>query len=167
MTERKVDLEVELERIFVKSSSIELTDTKRLFDLKWQPNCKVSFNVDVSSLGSQKSEIELTLSLTVDLAGIEEIRINVTQAAHVRIKNDIDVDVVKRGLATLAVDLLFPYARETVDNLAVKSSLPPFHLPPLIHPKDGREFTVAQGSLQPPSISDLTRSRRKDDDILN
>lgn len=119
-----------LQRIYLKDSSFESPRSPQVFQSQWQP--KINFDIKTRSSKVQDGVYEVVLVLTAE-AKLEEqsaFLVEVHQAG-VFTARDFDDAQLEQLLATVCPNILFPYARETVDNLVVKGSFPALMLSPI------------------------------------
>ena len=124
----QIDLAWRFERVYLRSANVKVHHAPELFDLKWQPNADMNIHGNFRKVGDQRYEV--TLALTLTCKNLEEIAVEMKldQAALVRVQADIGESDIQRILAVEATNALFPYVREAVDNLALRTSLPPLML---------------------------------------
>ena len=111
--------EFALERIYVKDISFESPRSPQVFREPWQPNVQLDINTKATSLGDDRFEVVLTV--TVNVRSQDQLTnaiVEVQQAGMFRLKGVPD-EQRSRMLATYCPSVLFPYVRETVDALAV------------------------------------------------
>lgn len=119
-----------LQRIYLKDLSFESPGSPEVFLGSWSPKVKLDVNTGVKALEGDLYESVLTVTVTVENADKVAYLIEIKQAGIFGIKN-IDDDTKKQLLATLCPTTLFPYAREAVDNAAVRGGFPALHLAPI------------------------------------
>jgi preprotein translocase subunit SecB len=120
-----------VQRIYTKDLSFESPATPEVFKKQWQPKVAVDLNTKSEAI-DQEGNFEVVLSITIT-ARIDEATaflIEVQQAGIFYIKG-FDGDETRRILGTAAPNILFPYARETIDNLCVKGAFPAIMLAPV------------------------------------
>ena len=73
------------------------------------------------------------------------------QQAGIFFASGIEAEPLKQILATVAPNILFPYAREAIDNIVVKGGFPALMLAPvnLMHCAQAMAQQSAQGGEQP------------------
>ena len=75
---------------------------------------------------------EVVLSVTITAKVDDETAFLVeVQQGGIFLISGIEGDDLRRVLGTAAPNILFPYARETIDNLCVKGGFPPIMLAPV------------------------------------
>lgn len=119
-----------LQRLYLKDCSFESPRSPKVFQGQWQP--KINFDIKTRSSKVQDDVYEVVMILTAE-AQIEDeaaFLIEVHQAGIFTVK-DFDDAETERILATVCPNILFPYARETIDNLVVKGSFPALMLSPI------------------------------------
>ena len=119
-----------LQRIYLKDASFESPRSPLVFQSQWQP--QINFDIKTKSEKVQDGVYEVVLVLTVE-AQLEEQRAFVVeiQQAGVFTAKDFGEEQLEQLLATVCPNILFPYAREAVDNLVVKGSFPALMLSPI------------------------------------
>ncbi|MDF1765396.1 MAG: protein-export chaperone SecB [Gammaproteobacteria bacterium] len=119
-----------LQRLYLKDASFESPRSPLVFQSEWQP--KINFDIKTKSEKVQEGVYEVVLVLTVE-AQLEEkpaFVVEVQQAGVFTAANFGD-EQLEQLLATVCPNILFPYAREVVDNLVVKGSFPALMLSPI------------------------------------
>jgi len=120
-----------IERIYVKDISLEAPRGPEAFKT-WQPTVNLDISTKQITLEEGLHEVVLTLTLNVKEKESEAVYflIEIQQAGLFRTANIPDPEL-RRVLASVAPSTLFPYARESVDNLAVKAGFPPLRFAPI------------------------------------
>jgi len=119
-----------LQRIYLKDSSFESPRSPQVFQNQWSP--KINFDIKTRSTKLQDDVYEVVLSLTAE-AKLEEdtaFVVEVHQAGIFTLKEFVE-DQLEQILATVCPNILFPYAREAIDNMVVKGSFPALMLSPI------------------------------------
>lgn len=119
-----------LQRIYIKDLSFEAPKSPEIFREDWSPNVELDLSTQQRALESDFHEVVLTLTVTVKVAEEVAFIAEVQQAGIFLIQG---LDEVSKGhaLGAFCPNILFPYARETLDNLAVKGSFPALMLAPV------------------------------------
>ncbi|MCB1705294.1 MAG: protein-export chaperone SecB [Halioglobus sp.] len=120
-----------VQRIYTKDLSFESPSTPAVFKKQWQPKVNVDLNTKSNPI-DEEGNFEVVLSITIT-AKIEEetaFLVEVQQAGIFFVKGFADEDL-RRILGTAAPNVLFPYARETIDSLCVKGAFPAIMLSPV------------------------------------
>lgn len=119
-----------LQRIYLKDASFESPRSPAVFQSQWQP--KINFDIKTKSEKVQEGVYEVVLVLTVE-AQLEDKPAFVVEVQQAGIFTAADFGDEQREqlLATVCPNILFPYAREAVDNLVVKGSFPALMLSPI------------------------------------
>lgn len=123
-----------LQRIYVKDLSFESPKAPEIFQNQWQPEVKLDLNTSNRPLEDGLFEVVLSLTITVD-SGAEENKetafVVEVQQAGVFMARGLEEEELHRTLGAFCPNLLFPYAREAVDNLVLRGSFPPLMLAPV------------------------------------
>lgn len=120
-----------IDRIYVKDVSLEAPRGAEAFK-SWQPAVNLDINTKQIALQEGLHEVILTLTVNVREKDSDAVYflIEIQQAGLFRTAN-IPAAELRRALASVAPATLFPYARESVDSLAVKAGFPPLRLSPI------------------------------------
>lgn len=157
-----VDVSIRIERIYVCSASLNVIDPPVAFELKWRPNMQVHIETRNRSLGGERHEVVIKLELSADINGKKVLEVKVEQGALVHIGETID-EARDRVLNVVCPNLMFPYLREVVDNLAVKATLPAIGLAPIDFGNLQQTANVKQKSFT--TMQGFKNA--KDDEVLN
>ena len=123
-----------LQRIYVKDLSFESPKAPEMFQKQWQPEVKLDLNTSNRPLEDGLFEVVLSLTITVDNGpeGSRETAFVVeVQQAGVFMAKGLNDEELHRTLGAFCPNILFPYAREAVDNLVLRGSFPPIMLAPV------------------------------------
>ena len=112
-----------LQRIYVRDLSFEAPKTPEIFRQDWQPSISVDLNTRQKDLGGDFHEVVLTVSVTVKV-GEEVAYIAEVQQAGIFLVKGLDNGAMSHTLGAFCPNLLFPYARESLDRLVVRGSFP-------------------------------------------
>jgi preprotein translocase subunit SecB len=119
-----------LQRIYVRDLSFEAPKSPAIFRQQWEPSVALDLNTRQKPLEGDFCEVVLTLSVTVKNAEEVAFIAEVQQAGIFLIKN-LDQASMSHTLGAFCPNLLFPYARETLDSLVVRGSFPALMLAPV------------------------------------
>ena len=120
-----------LQRIYTRDISLESPAAPAVFKKQWQPKVSVDLGTKSERIDEGGNyEVVLTITITAKVEGETAFLIEVQQAGIFFITG-FGADDLRRIVATAAPNILFPYARECIDNLCVKSGFPPVMLAPI------------------------------------
>ena len=120
-----------LQRIYTKDVSFESPSTPSIFRQSWQPSVNVDLNTKSSRVDDDGNhEVVLTLTVTAKMGEDTAFLVEVQQAGIFYVVG-IDGEPLRQVLATVGPNILFPYARESIDALVVKGGFPPLMLSPV------------------------------------
>jgi len=129
--EEQVQQQFTMQRIYVKDISFESPASPDIFRQNWQPNVNVDLNTRSSKADdSGNHEVVLTITVTAKIEEKNAFLVEVQQAG-IFFAMGIEDEPLKQILATVAPNILFPYAREAIDGLVVKGGFPPLMLAPV------------------------------------
>ncbi|SDJ02389.1 preprotein translocase subunit SecB [Pseudomonas sp. NFACC02] len=119
-----------LQRIYVRDLSFEAPKSPAIFRQEWTPSVSLDLNTRQKQLENDFYEVVLTLSVEVkngeEIAFIAEV-----QQAGIFLIKGLDAASMSHTLGAFCPNILFPYARETIDSLVVRGSFPALMLAPV------------------------------------
>ena len=117
-------------RIYTKDLSLESPRAPQIFEKQWNP--KLGLEVDVLNEKLNDTLYEVILKLGVTVKTDDEVAFLVEiQQAGVFVLRGFDEQTMEHILGSMCPNILFPYARETIDSLAVKATFPAPMLAPI------------------------------------
>lgn len=119
-----------IQRIYVKNTSFETTQTPAIFQKKWEPELNLELNTAHQSLEKNIYEVSLTVTATVKNNQETAFLVEVQQAGIFTIEGSIP-EQLQHILESFCPNILFPYAREAISSLVSKGSFPPLVLSPI------------------------------------
>lgn len=129
-TEEAQGPQFSLQRIYVRDLSFEAPKSPEIFRQEWSPSVELDLNTRQKPLEGDFHEVVLTLSVTVKTAG-ETAFIAEVQQAGIFLISGLDVAAMSHTLGAFCPNILFPYAREALDNLVTRGSFPALMLAPV------------------------------------
>ena len=118
------------QRIYVRDLSFEAPKSPEIFRQEWTPSVELDLNTRQKPLEGDFHEVVLTLSVTVKTAG-EVAFIAEVQQAGIFLISGLDAAAMSHTLGAFCPNILFPYAREALDNLVTRGSFPALMLAPV------------------------------------
>ncbi|APQ12280.1 preprotein translocase subunit SecB [Pseudomonas oryzihabitans] len=119
-----------LQRIYIRDLSFEAPKSPEIFRQDWQPNVNLDLATRQKTLGDDFHEVVLTLTVTVknkeETAFIAEV-----QQGGIFLIKGLDAASMAHALGAFCPNILFPYAREALDNMVVRGSFPALMLQPV------------------------------------
>jgi len=140
-----------IKRIYVKDLSFESPASPQLFSSDWRPDIRLEIGVTDNRIDESLYEVVIQLTITAEQDGKTILLIEVQQAGLFEV-NGVDEQTIPQVLYVVCPTILFPYARETVDMLALKGSVPPLLLAPVDFQAVHRKQQEAQQSPAPESV---------------
>lgn len=128
-----------LQRIYMKDVSFESPKAPEVFQKQWQPEVKLDLSTSNRPLEEGLYEVVLSLTVTVENGSEdgsgeqkkETAFVTEVHQAGVFLAKGLDEEELHRTLGAFCPNILFPYAREAVDNLVLRGSFPPLMLAPV------------------------------------
>ena len=130
MTEQQKQQQFALQRIYVKDLSFESPQTPTVFKKEWKPQVNLELNTKNNKLEDDHYEVVLTLTITAKIADEVAFLVELQQAGIFMVKNVPEAQL-RQILGAMCPNILFPYAREAVDNTVLRGSFPPLMLAPV------------------------------------
>ena len=130
MAEADYGPQLSIERIYLRDASFESPGVPDVFATEWKPKVQVDINTRNARLDGSRHEVVLTITIEAKVEDKAAMIVELQQAGIFLLEN-MDDDLRQYVLATACPTALFPYARETVDNLVTKGTFPPFMLAPV------------------------------------
>ena len=129
--EEQAQQQFAMQRIYTKDISFESPSSPDVFRKQWNPKVNVDLNTKSSPIDEQGNfEVILSITVTASIDDETAFLIEVQQAGIFYIVGFTD-EQRRRALGTAAPNILFPYARENIDSIAVKGGFPPLMLAPV------------------------------------
>ena len=120
-----------LQRIYVKDLSFESPKAPAVFQSQWNPQVNLDLNTRHNQLQDGIYEVVLSLSVTVTNGEQDVTFIAEVQQAGIFAISGLDEAGMRHTLGAFCPNILFPYAREAIDNLVLRGSFPPLMLAPV------------------------------------
>lgn len=124
--------------IYTKDISVETPNSPHIFREEWKPKVDFDLQMSTQDLGDNMYESTLSVTITTTLPETAKpgnkaktaflVEVNQAGVFSLRGFSKEDIDFI---LATTAQEILFPYARESVSSLVIKSGFPQMLLPPV------------------------------------
>ncbi|WP_111415292.1 protein-export chaperone SecB [Billgrantia lactosivorans] len=131
-TQNRQQLQFAVQRIYVKDISFEAPNSPAVFQQPFKPKVSLDLNTSNSKVGEDLYEV--TIKVTAQVRHSEEgttsFLAEIEQAGLFRISG-IEGAQLDHTLGAFCPNVLFPYARECVDNLVNRGGFPPLMLAPV------------------------------------
>ena len=124
----KGQVQFRIERLFLKDSSFESPNSPEVFIKQWRPEIKVDINTRANSLGEDLQEGILTATITATLEDEMVGFIVEVQQAGIFLIQGAEPNQLSQIIGIACPNTLFPYLRESIDNLVVKGGFPALQL---------------------------------------
>jgi preprotein translocase subunit SecB len=135
----------------VRDLSFEAPKSPEIFRQEWRPSVELDINTQHRVLEGDFQEVVLKLSVTVK-NGEETAFIAEVQQAGIFLIKGLDGAAMSHTLGAFCPNILFPYARETLDSLVVRGSFPALMLAPVnFDALYAQEFQRMQSANQMPA----------------
>ena len=128
----KPQVQFALQRIYVKDISFEAPNSPAVFQQPFKPKVGLDLNTTHQKVGEDLYEvvIKVTAQVTHSEEGTTSFLAEIEQAGLFRI-GGIEGSQLEHTLGAFCPNMLFPYARECIDNLVNRGGFPPLMLSPV------------------------------------
>lgn len=130
MTEQANQPQFGIQRIYIKDSSLEVPGAPEIFRKEWKPEINLNMNTNAQKLEEGVFEVTLMLTVTAKLGEETAFIAEVKQSGIFQVSNFPD-EQRDQMLGAYCPNILFPYARTTIDALVSQGSFPPVLLAPV------------------------------------
>ena len=148
MTDERINVQFAIERVYVKDLSFESPRALAVFQQNWQPKVDVQLNTSATKVDDQRFEVVLRVTVEAKIVDDVAVIVELEQAGLFRVEGPSG-PALDQVLAVTCPNVLFPYARETVDSMMVRGTMPPFSLAPvnfeLLYAKAMEQKTASGG----------------------
>jgi len=119
-----------IQKIYLKDISFETPSGLEAFTKSWKPNVQQDLNIQVTPVEEGLFEVLLLLTITARIDNKVVFLVEVKQGGLFVISG-LDGIQLSHAINTLCPQILFPYARETIDSLLTRGGFPPLMLAPI------------------------------------
>lgn len=130
MAADQVEQQFGIQRIYIKDVSFESPQGAEVFGKTWKPSVHQEISTTTTGLGDDRYEVVLTITVTGKLDEQPAFLVEVQQAGVFLMKG-LNEEQVRQVAGANCPTILFPYAREVIDSLMARGTLPPLMLPPI------------------------------------
>lgn len=116
--------------IYVRDSSFESPNPPEVNFADWKPEVKFELNTQARKLEEDDYEVILKMTITVKQEKKVSFLTEIQQAGLFTLRGFSEE---QRGqmLGSFCPNILYPYARETISNMATRGGFPPLYLAPV------------------------------------
>lgn len=131
MSEQAEGPQFVLQRIYTKDMSFESPKSPDAFLEQWKPSVNLELNTRNNLIKEDNYEVVLSLTVTTKNETDEVIYLAELQQAGIFLIKGMEGEQLAQTLGSFCPNVLFPYARETLDGIVTKGSFPPLMLAPV------------------------------------
>ncbi len=128
--EQKPEVQFALQRVYLKDLSFESPQGVKAFTTQAKPKVNQELNTKTAKIEDNLYEVALRLTVTV-ADGEETLYLVEVEQAGLFAVSGLEDQQLAQVLNTACPNILFPYAREAIDNTLTKATFPPLLLPPI------------------------------------
>ena len=118
-----------LQSVYLKDCSFEAPKGPRV-DGNWNPQVQLDLNTQADVVSPDQREVTLTINLTVKVEDTVAFLVEVKQSGLFVVRGLTD-EHYRQAIASVAPQVLFPYARAVVSMLIGQGGFPQMLLPPV------------------------------------
>lgn len=119
-----------IEKIYVKDLSLEIPHAPEIFLERETPQIDVQLSTQTATIEGDVYEVMITNTVTAKVGEKVMFLIEAKQAGIFRLSN-LPSEDMESVLAVMCPNILFPYLREVVSNVAVRAGFAPVLLNPV------------------------------------
>jgi len=119
-----------IQRIYLKDLSFETPQGAAAFQKQWKPKVNQDLNSKTNKIDEGIYEVSLRVTITM-ADGDDTIYLVEAEQAGLFTIQGFNEDQLPQVLNTTCPSILFPYLRETLDNVITRGSFPALMLPPI------------------------------------
>ena len=129
MSEEQVQPQLALERIYTKDISFEVPGAQ-VFTKQWQPELNTNLSSAAEKIDPNHYEVSLKVVVQATNENETAFIVDVTQSGIFLVDN-VEEDRLPYILGAYCPNILFPFLRESVNDLVTKGSFPQLLLTPI------------------------------------
>ncbi len=123
-----VEPRFDVHKVYLKDISLETPNSPQIFNQEWKPEFNIQLANQTVSLNDEGLfDVGLRLTVTAKLGDKTAFLVEIEQAGLFSISG-LEEGQIARLQGTLCPNILFPYAREALDNILQKAGFPPMAL---------------------------------------
>ncbi len=121
-----------IEKLYVKDLSLEVPNAPSIFLERENPQIDLQLNTQAATLEEGVFEVTVTVTVTAKLSGKDKVMflIEAKQGGIFQIRN-VPAEEMESVLAVACPNILYPYLREVVSDVAVRGGFAPVLLNPI------------------------------------
>ncbi len=118
-------------RVYVKDLSFEAPNGLIATPAGWQPKVNQDLSTQINRIQDDLYEVVLNITVTVNTQEEKTAFLVEVHQAGLFSVSGLEGGQLQQFLASQCPQILFPYAREAIDNLVVRGGFPPLMMPPI------------------------------------
>lgn len=118
-----------MEKIYVKDLSLEIPHAPKIFLERENPQIDIQVHTQAGSIEEDMFEVTVMATVTAKLGEKVMFLIEAKQAGIFRFRN-VQAAEMEQVLAVMCPNILFPYLREVISDVAVRAGFAPVLLNP-------------------------------------
>lgn len=119
-----------IQKVYIKDLSFETPHSPGIFTEEWKPSVNLQMSSHAQKISETGHEVVLTVTVTVKFEDKTVYLVEVQQAGIFHISK-FPEEIVKQMLGIMCPNILFPFARELISDLATRGGFPQLLLSPV------------------------------------
>lgn len=119
-----------IEKLYVKDVSLEIPHAPLIFLDRESPQVDVQIHTQAAPIEQEVFEVVVTTTVTAKIGEKVMVLIEAKQAGIFRLRN-LPKEDIESVLGVMCPNILFPYLREVVSDMAVRAGFAPILLSPI------------------------------------
>ncbi|MFQ5468893.1 MAG: protein-export chaperone SecB [Gammaproteobacteria bacterium] len=124
------DKQFAIQKVYVKDLSFETPNTPEIFKKNWEPEVNMQMGNKFITIGEGVHEVTLIVTLTAKIGKKTAYLVEVQQAGIFTIQG-FEQSEFGNMVGNYCLNILFPFARETICDLVTRGGFPQQLLPPV------------------------------------
>ena len=140
-----------IQKVYIKDISFETPHSPEVFKMEWKPEVDMHLTNDANQIGDNLFDVVLSITITVRIDEKTAYLVEIEQAGIFYI-NNVPEDLIKRMVATVCPNILFPFAREAVSDIVTRGGFPQLLLSPVnfeaLYAQQQQQTTVTEAKTK-------------------
>jgi preprotein translocase subunit SecB len=129
-TQENTQPQFSMEKIYVKDLSLEIPHAPKIFLERASPQIDIQLHTQAGSVEEGVHEVVVMTTVTAKIGEKVMFLIEAKQAGIFRMSN-VSADQLEQVLAVMCPNILFPYLREVVSDVAIRGGFAPVLMNPI------------------------------------
>ncbi|MES2212608.1 MAG: protein-export chaperone SecB [Pseudomonadota bacterium] len=119
-----------VQRIYLKDASFEAPNSPMVFKQEWRPEISVDLRDSSRHLEGNLYDVVLTITVSAKIGATQAFLVEVHQGGIFAL-SEFSPDQLKFLLGSMCLNIIYPFARETISDIIVRGGFPQLLLAPV------------------------------------